>query len=274
MMPLPPMKSSSDFIVEALEQPIRILYEDAYLVAVDKPAGLMVHRGANTLPLEPVLLQVLRDQLQRFLYPIHRLDRPTSGLVLFAFDSRTASKLGELMMERRIEKYYQALVRGFMPEELTETRPLADREPVKRKIDPEHRNTVGSSDQAELQSDTHPTETVQSASTHFRCLQRFEVPWPLGEFATSRFSLLEVHPITGRWHQIRRHLNFLAHPVVGDHRHGDHRWNQMFFERTGHYRMMLTAMRMDFRHPVTQEWLTLQAPRGESFDEAVRALSS
>jgi tRNA pseudouridine65 synthase len=98
------------------------------------------------------------------------------------------------------------------------------------------------------------------------------VNWPTPEWTTSRFTLLEVQPITGRWHQIRRHLNHLAHPVIGDHRHGDHRWNQRFYQRTGIYRMMLTSMRLDFRHPFTQELVSIWAPRGESFDEAVELL--
>lgn len=264
-MPSRVMVSTSDFIVDRLIHPIRVVYEDEYLVAVDKPAGLMVHRGANTHPDEPVLLQVLRDQLQRFIYPIHRLDRPTGGLVVFALDSKTASKLGKMFMARQVEKYYQALVRGFMPEEWMETRPLQERDDSDRAID---RRVDG----AQSTGAAGEGAAGQSATTHFRCLQRFEVEWPSSGFPTSRFSLLEVHPTTGRWHQIRRHLNFLAHPVIGDHRHGDHRWNQMFFERTGHYRMMLSAMRLDFRHPVTQEMLTLQAPRGESFDAAIAHL--
>lgn len=268
-MSLPPLVSSSDFIVEGLSQPIQVVYEDPYFVAVFKPAGLMVHRGPNTMPEEPVLLQVLRDQLNRFLYPIHRLDRPTAGLILFALDSKTASKLGEMFMGHRIAKHYQALVRGFMPLEHTEHRPLVDRDASKRAI---HKGSPAGSIPCEFEVSGSAAEPGQAATTHFHCLSRYEAAWAMGEGSTSRFSLLEIHPVTGRWHQIRRHLNHLSHPVIGDHRHGDHRWNQMFFEKTGEYRMMLTAMRLDFRHPYTDEWVTLWVPRGESFDAALRQL--
>ncbi len=246
------MQSSQDFIVEALERPIEVIYQDKDLVAVFKPAGLMVHKGANTLADEPVLLQALRDQLGQFLYPIHRLDRPTAGIILMATTSQVASRLGEQFMAHRVIKHYQALVRGFMPAELRVDRPL---------LHPKYFE--------ERDSGLHE---AQDAITHFHCLEHFEVPWPASGFETSRFSLLEIRPETGRWHQIRRHLNHIGHPIIGDHRHGDHRWNQMFYERTGIYRMLLTAMRLDFRHPITEEPISLLVRRGEAFDEALQHL--
>ncbi len=249
-----PIENTNDFIVETLDRPIQVVFEDDHYVGVFKPAGLMVHRGPKTLATEPVLLQTLRDQLNRFLYPIHRLDRPTAGLIFFAYTSEAASRMGELFTQRRIEKTYQALVRGFMPDEVTVDRPLGDHEDGKAKA-------YGESKERSAE--------IQDAVTHFRCLRRYEVPWPMGEFPCSRFSLLEVQPHTGRWHQIRRHLNHLAHPVIGDHRHGDHRWNQMFYQRTGVYRMLLTSMRVDFRHPFTHEPISLLVSRGESFDQAL-----
>jgi len=252
-----PLANTDDFIAETLDRPIQVVFEDMHYVGVFKPAGLMVHRGPKTLATEPVLLQTLRDQLNRFLYPVHRLDRPTAGLIFFAYTSEAASRLGELFTQRRIVKTYQTLVRGFMPDEVTVDRPLGDHEDGRGKACGE----------------SHvPSPDPQEAVTHFRCLERYEVPWPMGEFPCSRFSLLEVQPHTGRWHQIRRHLNHLAHPVIGDHRHGDHRWNQMFYQRTGVYRMLLTSMRVDFRHPFTDEPISLLVPRGESFDRAIAAV--
>ncbi|MFM8574043.1 MAG: pseudouridine synthase [Pirellula sp.] len=247
------MKDSADFVVEGLHRPIQIVYSDEDLIAAFKPAGVMVHRGASSSEDEPVLLQALRDQLQQFLYPIHRLDRPTAGLVLMARSSAVAGKLGEQFMAHRVQKHYQALVRGYMPDECTVDRPL---------LHPKYFEERFSAD--------HP---LQSATTHFRCLRRFEVPWPASGFATARFSLLEIRPESGRWHQIRRHLNHIGHPVIGDHRHGDHRWNQMFYQRTGIYRMLLTAMRLDFRHPSTDELMSLLVGRGEAFDQAIEQLA-
>jgi tRNA pseudouridine65 synthase len=248
------MQDSADFVAENLQQSIQVVYEDEDFVAVFKPAGVIVHRGPSTLESEPVLLQLLRDQLQEFLYPVHRLDRPTAGLVLMAKSSEIASKLGQMFMAQSVQKHYQALVRGFMPEECKVDRPL---------LHPKYFEERFTGD--------HP---LQPATTHFRSLRRFEVPWPASGFETSRFSLLEIRPESGRWHQIRRHLNQLGHPVIGDHRHGDHRWNQMFYQRTGVYRMLLTAMRLDFRHPTSQEPMTLWVRRGESFDRAIQALET
>lgn len=247
------MKDSPDFVCDTLRHPIQIVYSDEDLVAVFKPAGVMVHRGPNTQENEPVLLQTLRDQLQEFLYPIHRLDRPTAGLVLMARSSEVAGKLGEMFMSHRIHKHYQALVRGYMPDECTVDRPLLHPKYFEERFTGEH--------------------PLQPATTHFHCLRRFEVPWPASGFETARFSLLEIRPETGRWHQIRRHLNHIGHPVIGDHRHGDHRWNQMFYERTGIYRMLLTAMRLDFRHPTSSEPLSLLVGRGQAFDEAIEGLA-
>jgi tRNA pseudouridine65 synthase len=171
-----------------------------------------------------------------------------------AKSSEIASKLGQMFMAQSVQKHYQALVRGFMPEECKVDRPL---------LHPKYFEERFTGD--------HP---LQPATTHFRSLRRFEVPWPASGFETSRFSLLEIRPESGRWHQIRRHLNQLGHPVIGDHRHGDHRWNQMFYQRTGVYRMLLTAMRLDFRHPTSQEPMTLWVRRGESFDQAIQALET
>jgi tRNA pseudouridine65 synthase len=247
------MRDSPDFVVESLSCPIQVIYSDEHLVAVFKPAGLVVHRGPKTLESEPILLQTLRDQLQQFLYPVHRLDRPTAGLILLAKTPEVASQLGEMFMAQQIQKHYQALVRGSMPPECRVDRPL---------LHPKHFE--------ERFTRAHPE---QPATTHFRCLKRFEVPWPASGFPTARFSLLEIRPESGRWHQIRRHLNHLGHPILGDHRHGDHRWNQMFYQQTGIYRMLLSAMRLDFRHPKTDEPISLLVRRGEAFDQALECLA-
>jgi tRNA pseudouridine65 synthase len=247
------MKDSSDFVVESLRQPIQIVYQDDDIVAVFKPAGVIVHRGPSTGKEEPILLQILRDQLEQFLYPVHRLDRPTAGIVLMAKSSQVASKLGEMFMSQQVHKHYQALVRGHMPGECKVDRPLLHPKYFEERFSGEH--------------------PLQAAITHFRCLRHYEVPWPASGFETSRFSLLEIRPEYGRWHQIRRHLNCLGHPIIGDHRHGDHRWNQMFYQRTGIYRMLLTAMRLDFRHPTTHEPVSILVGRGQAFDEAIELLT-
>ncbi len=248
------MLETDDFIGEQLNNPLRILYRDEHMIAVFKPAGLMVHRGKMTQPHEPVLLQALRDQIGTFVYPVHRLDRPTAGIVLFGLTSNAAAKLVELFTERQIAKYYQALVRGF-----TEGRFAIDR-PLQEKFG------------EEWEPGSTANNPLQEARTEFMRLEEYEVPWESNGFPTSRYTLLEIKPITGRWHQIRRHLNHCANPVIGDHRHGDHRHNQLMFQKTGVYRMLLTALRLDFRHPYTNQMLTITAGRGSEFDKVVEEL--
>lgn len=252
-----------DFIEERLTQPLPIVYRDEHYVAVYKPAGLMVHRGPRSSANEPFLLQALRDQLGIFLYPIHRLDRPTAGLVLFGLHREAASELGRLFQSRQVTKHYQALVRGFVDGSFTVDLPLDDQ------VD--HWLSAGTEGKI-IEQQTENKPRLLEAITEFRALERLEIEWPTSEFPTSRFTLLEIQPHTGRWHQIRRHLNHIAHPVIGDHRHGDHRWNQRFFERTGVYRMLLTSMRLDFRHPFTSEPISLWVPRGKDFETALTHL--
>lgn len=252
-----------DFIEDRLTQPLQIIFRDEHYVAVYKPAGLMVHRGPRSSSSEPFLLQALRDQLGSYVYPIHRLDRPTAGLVIFGLHREAASELGRLFETRQVTKHYQALVRGFVTGSFTVDLPLDDQ------VD----NWLSNGTNHETsQPATENKPRILEAITDFRTLERLEIDWPTSEFPTSRFTLLEIQPHTGRWHQIRRHLNHIAHPVIGDHRHGDHRWNQRFFERTGIYRMLLTSMRLDFRHPFTMEPMSLWVPRGRDFEAALTHL--
>jgi tRNA pseudouridine65 synthase len=248
------MDETDDFINEELTRPIAIVYRDDYFIAVFKPAGLIIHRSKLTLPHEPVLMQAVRDQIGQFVYPVHRLDRPTAGLVLFGLNSQSAGRLGQLFIDRKIDKYYQAVVRGHVDEQFTIDRPL--------------REKFGE----EWDKGSTEDNPEQSATTHFNRIEDFFVPWPLGDFSSSRYSLLEIKPVTGRWHQIRRHLNHIAKPVIGDHRHGDHRHNQLMHEKTGVYRMLLSAVRVDFRHPYTHEMVTICCGRGSSFDHVVEEL--
>lgn len=250
------MQETDDFIGETLTRPLHVLYQDEHLIAVFKPAGLIVHRSKMTLPHEPVLLQALRDQIGQFVYPVHRLDRPTAGIVLFGLHSEAAARMVQRFTDRQISKYYQALVRGYTDDTFVVDRPLQDK--FGEEWEP------GSTDE----------NPYQEARTEFQCLGRFNVPWESNGFPSSRYSLLEIKPITGRWHQIRRHLNHVANPVIGDHRHGDHRHNQMMHQKTGVYRMLLTAVRVDFRHPYTDEILTIASGRGSEFDKAIEALRS
>ncbi|HUP79996.1 MAG TPA: pseudouridine synthase, partial [Pirellula sp.] len=93
---------TDDFIGETLSKPLQVVYRDENYVAVFKPAGLIVHRSPSTQSHEPVLLQCLRDQLHSHVYPAHRLDRPTAGLILFGLNAKAAAKMVDLFTHRKV----------------------------------------------------------------------------------------------------------------------------------------------------------------------------
>ena len=188
------------------------------------------------------VLQLLRDQLGgAHLFPAHRLDRATSGVLVFAKNSETASWLGEHLMEKIWEKKYYTLVRGYLnPAEGTIDYPLTDPETGKHEPQP--------------------------AITHYRTLQQSEQPWPIGlRYPVARFSLLEVMPETGRRQQIRKHLNHLRHPIINDTRHGDVKFNRWFREQNFPECLMLHAHRLTIPHPATNQAFTIDAPLSPDF---------
>jgi tRNA pseudouridine65 synthase len=212
-----------------------ILYQDADLVAVRKPAGVMVHRSA----LERrgrFVLQMLRDQFGLRVHPVHRLDRQTAGVLVFGRHREATRRLAVQFSGRTVGKTYLAVVRGFMEAEGEIDYPLT-------------RNPA----------EVRPGEARRPARTRFRTLGTVELPIPVGPYTTSRYSLLEVRPVTGRMHQIRRHLRHVAHPIVGDKRYGDNRHNRSFKERFGCERLLLAAVELNFRHPCSDAEITVSA---------------
>ncbi len=230
--------------------PIPILFEDDQIVAVAKPSGMFVHRSEADRSATEFVLQNVRDQLGSFVYPVHRLDRPTSGVLLLAKNPEAAAVFGKMFAERLIRKTYLALVRGHADDVGTINRPLV---PSKGRGDP----------QSEAQ------KTPKEAETKYRTLERFEVPFGSGQHTTTRCSLVEANPKTGRYHQIRRHLFGITHPVIGDSDHGDTKLNRMFQQRLGVTRLMLAAVRVEFVHPVTQQPLAIECPPDESFANVI-----
>lgn len=209
---------------------IEILYRDEQLVAVHKPAGLLVHRNAHATR-EPFLVQLLRDQLGQRVYPVHRLDRPTSGLMIMALSPESASILARQFAGRMVSKTYIAVVRGYAPEQGRIDSPL----------------TAESG--AELE-----------AATRFTRLGTVELALPVGRYATARFSLVLVRPETGRKHQIRRHFAHIRHPVIGDVLRGDGRQNRFFREHFDCHRLLLASVGLDFTHPSTNEPMQMTCP--------------
>lgn len=249
-----PSISFTDTIQDRLESPLEILYQDDVLIAVNKPAGLLVHRGSLTDSHEPVLLQTLRDQIGKRVYPVHRLDQPTSGVILFALTPTSAACLVKQFTQRQVKKYYQALVRGWTHHQGTIKIPLME------------------SFDADWSASKRLSPTLQSAQSDYTTIRWFEPPWLLNPFEPNRYSLIEVFPKTGRSHQIRRHLKHIAHPIIGDARYGDIRCNRLFETQCQLPRMLLTAKMIQFIHPTSGTLTSINAPRGDSFDHVLSKL--
>lgn len=230
----------------AMTQPLSILYRDEHLVAVHKPAGLLVHRSKLAGGEREFLLQRLRDQVGQRVYPVHRLDRPTSGVMVFALDSGTAARLGESFTERRIAKRYLAVVRGVGPEH--------------EWLDYALREEDGSRPKAEM--------PALEALTEIRRLDSVELPVQVDRYPTCRYSLMEVRPLTGRRHQIRRHLSRRGYPIIGDAKHGKGNHNRFFAERLDCPRLLLAAVGLHVEHPVDGSRLMLSC----GLDAAMTAL--
>ena len=233
-----------------------ILYQDAHLIAVNKPAGLLVHRSPLERYADETVLQILQEQTGLKGYPGHRLDRPTSGVLLLALDPTTARLLGELIAQQRLEKTYHAIVRGWLTETGEIDYPLAY---LPDKMADRNR-----------QREKPP----QEALTRYRCLARSELPFASdGKHPTSRYSLAELRPLQGRKHQLRRHLKHIFHPIIGDTTHGDNRQNRVLGERYGALRLMLHASRLQLPHPHTGAPLDLRVPFDEHWAQLAAALT-
>jgi tRNA pseudouridine65 synthase len=229
-----------------LDKPIiNILFQDEYLVAIDKPPGLFVHRSFMDKDEIYFALQLIRDQIGQYVYPLHRLDRPTSGVLLFALSKDVARLMGQAFSDRKIQKTYYALTRGHLLND-----GIIDH-PLKEKLDDLGDKNVSRDKEA------------QSAQTYYQSIASASLAVPLGNYSSVRYSLIKCQPHTGRRHQIRRHLAHLRHPIIGDINYGDNKQNPFFGEYFGFKRLMLIAKRLEFVHPVTELPISIDA----DFDE-------
>jgi len=222
----------------SMTPPLSLLHQDEHLVAVHKPAGLLVHRSQLARGEREFLLQRLRDQIGQRVYPVHRLDRPTSGVILFALDPQTAASLQRAFTARRVEKRYLAVVRGIGPPQERLTYPLREEE--------------GHRPKAEM--------PAMEAVTEIRRLDSVELPTQVDRYPQSRYSLIEARPQTGRRHQIRRHLSRRGYPIIGDAKHGKGNHNRFFAEHLACPRLLLAAVSLAFDHPASGHRLELCCP--------------
>lgn len=217
---------------------LEILYQDDVLIALNKPAGLAVHRSKMVGNAEEFLIDLLREQVGDSVYLAHRLDRATSGVILVARDREVAAALGEQFMDRSVRKQYLVVVRGWP-------------DPAEGLID-------------YALPGSRETGPRREARTRYRQLATIEVPIALGRYPQQRYALLLAEPESGRFRQIRKHLAHIHHPVIGDCQHGRGDHNRLYKQHFGCHRMLLHARRLHLAHPVSGVPMTIEAPLDEA----------
>lgn len=218
------IKQNNGFMIE-------VLFEDEYCLIVNKPNNVLVHHSYYSRNItDDSLLQLLRQQfVGSNFYPVHRLDRKTSGIILLAKDKTYVSKFQDLFMSDAIQKKYYAVVRGFCDDTGTIDSPVKNPD----------------------------TGVYKDALTVYKTVSNITLDIPVQPYETSRYSVLEFEPKTGRMHQLRKHANKIAHPIIGDHKYGNRHHNQMFESNFGLDYLFLHAHSLSFTHPFTNQELVI-----------------
>ena len=228
---------------------LEILYQDTYLVAINKPSGLLVHKSPIDKHETQFALQLVRDQIGQYVYPVHRLDKPTSGVLLFALSSEIAKVMSELFRSNDVQKEYIAVVRGYTDE-------LGHIDyPLKQMLDTKEQKKLGI------------TKEAQEAETVYERLATVELPYAVSRYSVARYSLVKLLPKSGRKHQLRRHMKHIFHPIVGDTKHGRGEHNQLFREKFDCHRLLLHAQKVVFIHPVSKKKLVIIAHLDQIFKD-------
>ena len=219
---------------------LEILFRDEHLVAINKPHGLLVHRSHIAMDVQEFALQLLRDQINHWVNPVHRIDRKTGGVLLFALNKEVEISMHQLFADNKVSKKYLAILRGHTPDQ--------------EEIDYALRKENG---------------VLQEALTRYTTLNRAEIDVAFGSHPTSRYSLIEAIPETGRMHQLRKHFAHIHHPIIGDRPHGCNKQNRLFKETWEMTTMLLHASELNFIHPVTQQETIIKAPLQEEFKRVI-----
>ena len=233
---------------------MQIIYQDDYFIAINKPVGLLVHRSRIDKYETRFALQLVRDYIGCRVYPVHRLDKPTSGVLLFALHSEAAASMMSLFETAQVKKSYLAVVRGYIDEHGEIDYPL---------LESQDKMTDSLADK---------NKTAKPATTRYGRLATVELPISVGRYQTSRYSLLQANPITGRKHQIRRHMKHIFHPIIGDTTYGDGAHNAMFRQEFNCHRLLLHASGLSFPHPYSNQPVSICAPLDSDFEHILRRL--
>ncbi len=213
---------------------LTVLFEDDYIICVSKPNNVVVHHAyhSRNVSEEESLLQLLFNQFGAKFYPIHRLDRKTSGIILLAKETKHVSKFQELFTtNNEIQKTYYGIVRGHSPEQKIIDSPVKGRD----------------------------SDVYKEAETHLTTVATVVVDIPVKPYDSSRYSLIEMKPTTGRLHQLRIHTNKISHPLIGDPKYGDKNHNTMFIDNFNCENLFLHAYSIEFTHPFSKEKLVIKA---------------
>lgn len=230
-----------------------VIYRDEYLVAINKPSGLLVHRSPIDRHETRFALQLVRNQIGQHVYPVHRLDKPTSGVLLFALSSEVARELAGQFAAGTVHKHYLAIVRGYCPDEGCIDYPLQ-----------EQLDRIADRDRARHRP-------PQLAVTHYQRLGRVEIPVAVDRYPQTRYSLVALQPETGRRHQLRRHMKHIGYPIIGDAKHGKGVHNRFFQRNYACHRLLLACTGLGIAHPVSGAELQLQAALDPPFLGVLKA---
>ncbi len=212
---------------------IEIIHQDNYCILVNKPNNVLVHHSFHSRNKidEKSLLQLLENQLGRKFYPVHRLDRKTSGIILLATKKEYVSKFQILFTTNEIKKTYYGVVRGFTQDQMVINSPVKGKDAL----------------------------VYKEAETHLQLLENITVDIPVKPYDRSRYALVQLKPKTGRMHQLRIHMNKIAHPLINDAKYGDKNHNIMYEDQFGWKNLFLHAGSLEFIHPFTKKAFNVKA---------------
>lgn len=234
---------------------LEILYQDEYIVVINKPSGLLVHKSMIDRHEIYYAMKMLRDQIGQWVYPIHRLDKPTSGVLLFALSKESARLLSEQFRDRKTIKKYLAVVRGYTDDSGVINHPL------KEKLDKIADKNAS--------KESEPKEAI----SEYKTLAKVELPFNVGAYDSVRYSLVEVTLKTGRKHQIRRHMKHISHHLLGDTKYGRGEHNKFIRAELNCHRMLLHSYFLAIYHPYKEEFMNFRAPLDETFKSVFERFS-